>query len=227
MTTDEDVLHPRAEADLTDCSTFLHRLVRLDPSGLVRVQRSGEYVTFWAQPLGVVLRHDVRADTSAADRTVAAAALLAAVDDAAVGTSRLGPAIDGSAVVRIPLPMSRDVDWRGSLPPRRGWSALDAVPVAALRGLAGRAGDLVRAHPDPAAAAESLLDQEALRVSGGAETVLVPLRTVAVLSRMGFLGADGASTAPVRVACTPSWARLAARHGTVYQRRTGVGLSLA
>jgi hypothetical protein len=63
-------------------------------------------------------------------------------------------------------------------------------------------------------------------VSHGTDEVVLPVRVVVVLERMGFLDGDGRSADVVRVACTPAWIRVAARHGTAYQRRAGRGLSL-
>ena len=208
MTTVEALLHLRGPEDLTDCSTLLNRLVRLDPTGLVRLQHDAEKVSLWAQPLNVVVRREVHGRMTVADRTVSAAAMLVAVD---------GP---GSVL----LPPPRDRAWTVTLPPRGGWAALDVVPVAELRQLTARAARVVREASDPSGAGESLLDQETLRVAGGTDEVVLPLRVVVVLTRLGFLGPAGQTVDVVRVACTPTWTRLAARHGTVYQRRAGLGL---
>lgn len=214
MTTTEAVLHTGGPEDLTDCSTLLTRLTRLDAAGLVRLQQTGDHVTLWAQPLGVVVRRQVRARMTVDDRTFLSVQLLAAVDCAA------------DAAVQLPAP--RDESWRVTLPPLAGWSALDAVPVRVVRHLAVGAGRVVRGARDPAAAGESLLDREALRVAHGADEVTLPVRVVVVLARMGFLGGYEHSEDAVRVACTPAWTRVAARHGTAYQRRGGLGrLSLA
>ena len=206
-------LHPGCPADLTDCSTLLIRMLRLDAVGLVRLQQVGENVSLWAQPLGVVVRREIRARMTVGDRTVSAAELLTAVT------------ADTAGAVALPAP--RDEAWRVTLPPRSGWSVLDSVPVQVIRDLADSAGRVVRAATDPVGAGESLLDQETLRVSQGGDVVVVPLRVVAVLNRMGFVGAEGHSADVVRVACTPAWTRLAARHGTVYQRRGGLRLGPA
>ncbi|MBA2555093.1 MAG: hypothetical protein WKF47_19440 [Geodermatophilaceae bacterium] len=218
MTTDEAVLYPAGQQDLTDCSTFLDRLIRLDPVGVVRLQVLGEHVTVWAQPLGVVVRREVAARMTVDDRTVSAPGLLAAV--------RATTQSPRDAALAIFLPTPSDGAWRVTLPPRAGWSVLDAVPVAEFLKVADSAGRLVRAAGDPVAVGESMLDQETLRVSRDAERVVVPLRVLVVLNRLGFLGANGQSGV-VRVDCTRTWTRLAARHGTVYQRRNAVALRLA
>lgn len=214
MTSDEALLRPDGREDLTDCRTLLTRLVRLDSTGLVRLQRADGRVRLWARPLAVVVRRDVRAQLTVQDRTVSAAQLLAAVDTCSAGD------------VRLPAP--RDEAWGVTLPPpRAGWSRLDAVPVDVLRNLADGAGRTVRAAADPAAAGKLLLDREILRVSRDTDEVVLPVRVVVVLNRVGFLGASGHAADVVQVACTSAWVRLAARHGTAYHRRGAPGLSLA
>lgn len=212
MPTDEAVLRPAGREDLTDCAAFLARLLRLDAAALVRLQPAGDQMSIWGQPLGVVVRREIRAGLNVSDRTVSAAELLAALGPLATGPTQ--------------LPAARDAAWRTTLPPRAGWSVLDAIPVGVLRGLADRAGQVVQGARDPTLAGEALLDQEALRVSHGGEEVVLAIRLIVVLIKTGLLGAGGQSADLVRVAATPAWARVAARHGTVYQRRSGLGLSL-
>lgn len=202
-------LRPATPEDLTDCCTLLIRLLRLEKDSLVRLQQTRDQVTIWAQPLSILIRREVRARLSVADRTVSAGELLAAIS-ASTGD--------------VALPAARDAAWRITLPPRTGWSILDAVPVEVLRDLADDAGRVVRAAQDPAAAGEALLDRETLYVSRDGEQVALPMSVVVVLNRLGFLGA---AAGVAKVACTPAWTRIAARHGTAYQRRTGPALTLA
>ncbi|MBA3523134.1 MAG: hypothetical protein H0T85_00990 [Geodermatophilaceae bacterium] len=201
-------LRLHSEADLEDCRTLLGRLVRLD-AGPVRLQVTTVGATIWARPLGVLLRRDLRAHLSVPDRTVDAGELLA----------RLG---SGPEVV---LPDARDVDWHATLPPGVGWRLLDSVPTSALHGLLEQATRLVRAAADPAAAGDSLLQRDAVTVSDEHDEVTVGMREVAVLYRLGLLTASTPDEL-VRVSATGSWTRVAARHGTVYQRRgSALGLS--
>ena len=129
-------------------------------------------------PFGVLVSRTIVGAVEPADVTVAAADLLAAVDP---GQGR--PA-------EVPLPASRDVEWRAPLPPLSGWQRLDEVPADVVRSLVRAGADTLRALPADAAAAagESLLDHEALTVSSADLTVTVPLRTLTALARMGFLG---------------------------------------
>lgn len=234
MTSRERVLRPATAEDLADCAAFLARLVRLDDSALVRLQASAQQVTpaaarprvtsragrphvmLWAAPLGVVLRLDLRAAVHPPDTTVAAVALLAAVDAAA-------------EPIDVALPAARDGDWRRTLPPAQDWVPLDEVPADVVRRLADTAARVVREAADPETAGEALLDQQTLLVSAGEYEVSVPVRVVTALARMGFLGSEGSDLPAdvVRIGCTPTWLRAAARHGTVYLRRGGDGLSLA
>lgn len=209
MTTDAH-LRPASERDLTDCRTLVDRLLLLDPAAVVRLQAAEGAVSLWAQPLGVVVRRDVPGALDVGDRTVPAADLSAAL---------------AGQRVAVPLPPDVDATWRVTLPPRAGWQPMDEVPAAALRELTREAGALVRSAADPAAAGETLLDQEALRVTATGQQVLLTVRSVVVLGRLGFLG-EGPDEV-VRIACTPAWARIAARHGTAYQRRSTVGFGLS
>lgn len=192
-----------------DLGVFLGRVVRLDRGALVRIRPSGpDHLTLWAR-----LPFDVLAARTAAgawldDATVAAAALLDAVS---------------SAPERFDLPARRDAEWRGSLPPERGWQPLDTIPADVVRGLIVRGEQAFRAAGTQAAG-ESLLDHETLRVRGdlpGAPEVAVPFRLLLGLARMAFLG-DG----PVGVATCGPWVRLAADHGNVYHRVSTTGITL-
>lgn len=196
--------------DRDDLLTLLGRLVRLD-AGPVRLQApaGGPGTTFWARPLGVLLRRDLGGRLSVPDRTVDAEALMARVGS-------------GAEVV---LPAARDSDWRATLPPRTGWRLLDSVPTAALVGLVEQAARLVRAAADPASAGDALLQRDAVTVSDEHDEITVGMRAVTVLHRLGLLTASTPDEL-VRVGVTGSWTRVAARHGTVYQRRGSVlGLS--
>jgi hypothetical protein len=193
-------------SDPRDMGVFLARLVRLDASAVVRVRPTGtDHLTLWARlPFDVLAARTVAGDWPD-DATVAAADLLAVVSGG--GT--------------FELPRRRDAEWRGSLPPERGWQHLDAIPADVVRKLVEAGGRAFRAAGDAVAqvAGESLLDHETLRVSGeNSPEVAVPFRLLLGLARMAFLGEE-----PVTVAVVGAWVRLAADHGVVY-RRTGSAL---
>ncbi|SHN26970.1 hypothetical protein [Cryptosporangium aurantiacum] len=185
-----------------DMGVFLARVIRLDAAALVRVRPAGPArLTLWAQlPFDVLAARSV-AGSWPDDVTVAAADLLETVSGAAT----------------LVLPRRRDTDWRGSLPPERGWQPLDSVPADVVRDLI-TAGQQAFRTIGSRAAGESLLDHETLRVRGdtaGAPEIAVPFRLLLGLARMAFLG-DG----PVAVAVSGPWLRLAATHGVVYRRRS-------
>ena len=125
-------LRPRGPADGGDAAVFLGRVTGLDPAALVRLRDGGGRVTGYARlPFGVLVSRTIGRAVEPADVTVAAADLLAAVDP---GQGR--PA-------EVPLPASRDVEWRAPLPPLSGWQRLDEVPADVVR-------SLVRAGADDA-----------------------------------------------------------------------------
>jgi hypothetical protein len=192
--------------DPRDVSVFLARLVRLDGAALVRVRPAGPaHLTLWAQ-----LPFDVLAARTVAGRwpddvTVAAAELLGVVSPAGPGDT-------------LEMPRRRDTDWRGSLPPERGWQQLDAIPADVIRKLIV-AGERAFRAAGTQAAGESLLDHETLRVhADGCPEVAVPFRLLLALARMAFLGEQ-----PVEVAVLGPWLRLTGAYGVVY-RRTGATL---
>jgi hypothetical protein len=143
------------------------------------------------------------------DRTVAAAALLAA---AAAGE---------------PMPPARDALWRWSLPPGAG-AAVEEIPSGTVRALAAAAAGTLRTVSDEGldgrpvgvrVLREALLDHVAVVVTpsagaGGTDRIEVPQRLVQAVLRMGFLGA--AADDPVRVRLAERWIGLVGRNGTAW-----------
>lgn len=217
-------------AGLVDVGAFCVRVLRLDPSGLVRLRTVGERVTLYSMlPLDVLVSLTVQAGQSgASDLTVTVADLLNAIEGVAF-SGRQPDQVDDSSSTRSGHPLVlaatsvRDGAWRGTLPPLAGWSRLDLVPVTAIAA-AVRAGNAAfesaRGRPDAAAVGGTLLDHQTLRVSDGERRVTLPLRVLYAVWRMGFLGADPAGSAShcaVSVT-TGGWTRLAAPHGSVYHQ---------
>jgi hypothetical protein len=214
------VLRLTGPAEGGDLAAFLGRAVTLDRTALVRLREaSGRVAAHVRLPFGVPVSRTIAADVQPADVTVGAADLLATLD----------PPPAGGAVA---LPRSRDAEWRAALPPATGWERLDEVPVAVVRSLVSAGAQALRAVPAGAAAGagESLLDHESLTVSGADRTVVVPLRVLTALSRMGFLG-DGSPAGPaggvVVVSVASGWVRLAGPYGSAYQHSApALGLSV-
>jgi hypothetical protein len=199
-------------ADAGDLAAFLGRTARLDPAALVRLRTVGEAgaVTAYARlPFGVLVSRSARADEAPADATIGAAALLAAVEG--IGADRL-----------VALPARQDAAWRGQLPPVGGWQQLDRVPVDVVAGLVRAGAVTLKAigGQGNAGLSESLLDHEALTVTGADKTVVLPLRVLSATWRMGFLGdiSPGAADGTVVVSASGSWVRLAAPYGSAYHQ---------
>ena len=175
---------------------YLARLVRLDPSALVRLRPTpAGAVEVWAMlPFGVLVTRAVLAAVDQ-DVTVLAADLLAAVGRA-----------DGPERWQVAMPRRRDLDWRWSLPSGSGQEverllAADVRQVSAAAaatvsevgatGLAGRA-------VGQRALRDALLDHVPFVITqdtaaGGGDTVAVPQRLVQAVMRMGFVADDDAT----------------------------------
>ena len=201
-------LRPDGPAERGDLTSFLGRAVGLDPAAVVRMRTSGERITAYVRlPFGVLVSRTVGGSAEPADVTVGAAELLTALE---------------ASEAPVAWPASRDMEWRTALPPVEGWRRLDTVPGEVVRSLVRAGREALRAVPagSAAAAGESLLDHESLRVSDGGETAVLPLRVLSSLTRMGFLGAGPGTDDVVVVSAAMGWHRLAAAYGSAYQRAT-------
>ncbi|ODU02163.1 MAG: hypothetical protein ABS81_18430 [Pseudonocardia sp. SCN 72-86] len=199
-----------------DLGAFTARVVRLEPTALVRLQARGDKLTAWAAtPFDVLATRSVRGTCEPAELTVSAQALLTSLAVERGATVDPGPGIGL---------------WDGEVPPADGWSLVDDVPAAELEKLTERGLALAREHAGPLGPPASLLDQTVLTVENGGPPVRVPMRCLFALSGMGFLGGadtgadtgadSGTGGAPVvRVSATGSWLRIDARFGAVVRRR--------
>jgi hypothetical protein len=198
-------------AEAADLAAFLSRALRLDPAAVVRLRAGPGATTAYVRlPFGVLVSRSASTEEAPADVTVGGAALLAAVEAA-------GP--DAAAV----LPSQQDAAWRGQLPPAAGWQQLDRVPVDVVARLVqAGAATLKSMGTRRTAASESLLDHEALTVAGAGRTVVLPLRVLSAVWRMGFLGGNALGTAEetVLVSASGNWVRLAAPYGSAYHQAT-------
>ena len=198
-----------------DARVFLGRLTRVHPEALVRLRPAGRgRVQLWAYlPWGVLVTRQVAA-TVPGDRTVGAAALLAA---AAAGE---------------PLPPARDALWRWPLPPGAG-TAVEEIGAGEVRAVAAAAAGTLRTVTDEGldgrpvgvrVLREALLDHVAVVVTPQAagpgagasagDRIEIPQRLVQAVLKMGFLGA--APDDPVRVRLAERWIGLAGRNGTAW-----------
>ena len=154
MTGPATTLHIPDPDDRGDLGTFVGRVVRLDPTAVVRLRATDTgRVTAWAStPFDVLATRSVLGSLEPADVTTFATSLLSALS------------VDRSDAVD---PGTGGL-WQGLLPPEEGWESVDAVPAAELEGLTERGLALAREHAGPLGPPTSLLDQTVLTVSGAA-----------------------------------------------------------
>ncbi|WP_428341422.1 hypothetical protein [Mycobacterium sp.] len=198
-------------AQRADLAAFVERAMRLDAATVIRLRArpAGEFTAWASTGLDVL-----------ASRVVAG---VVRPDDLSVGADELGrglAAVDRSGYVDPGFPM--DSAWRGVLPPDAGFAHLDDVPARLLLDLAQRGSQLAKEHSSAQGPPVSLLDQEVIRVSGGGDSVGVPMRCVFALTAMGFLPQDADAVDSgeiVRVRTMRAWLRIDARFGSVYRRR--------
>jgi hypothetical protein len=205
-----------ARADLAELIPLVRRAVDLAPATLVRLRRRGSRSAMIVRlPFGVLAARTVEVPgTAEVDRTMRGAEVLAWLDG-----ERADP------------PPFRDADWRGGIPPDSGWHRIDSIPDSAIRPLV-RSGALTLKQAAeregvPGAqprqeVADALLDSIVLTVSDDRHEVGIALRTLSVLTRMGFLARD--SHAAIDVA--GRWIRVVGVYGTVYAERPGTALTV-
>lgn len=199
------------DAHRRDLAAFVGRALRLDDAAVIRLRtRSSQHFAAWATTGLDVL----------ASRVVSGALrpndLSAGADALSRGLAQVGD--DGYVDPGFPM----DSAWRAGLPPDTGFSHLDDIPARLMLDLAQRGSELAREHGSAQGPPVSLLDQEVLRVSGGGDSVGVPMRCVFALTAMGFLPQDADAVGAdeiVRIRVLPAWLRIDARFGSVYRRR--------
>nr|WP_207514334.1 hypothetical protein [Mycolicibacterium celeriflavum] len=194
-----------------DLAAFAERALRLDDAAVIRLrQRPDGLVVAWvATGFDVLASRVVPGRVNPADLTAGADALAAGLR-----------AMDRSGYVEPGFAL--DSAWHGALPPESGFVHLDDVPARVMLDLAERGGDLARQHSSNHGPPVSLLDQEVVAVSSGADSVGIPMRCVFALTAMGFLPQAGSAVSAdeiVRVRVLPTWLRIDARFGSVYRRR--------
>lgn len=218
-----------ADSDRGDTAAFLARAARIDDSGVLRLKQRGDgRVGLWVRTgFDILVSRSVFGSLDPGDVVADAGAMSASLqrgDD---------PVELGSA-----LPAA----WRGALPGSDGFAHLDDIPARELMMLARQGAHIAREESGPLGAAGSLLDQEVISVTADevpGESGAIAMRAVFALTGMGFVrDARGheisedspisaiAAEEPIRVRLSPSWIRLDARFGSVYQRRTAWGLSV-
>lgn len=226
MSTGERGLWLEDPSHREDLMTFVDRAMRLDESAVIRLrERAGGQVVAWvATGFDVLASRVVSGRVRPADLSAGADALSVAL-----------PRMDLTGFVDPGFAM--DSAWRGVLPPDNGFVHLDDVPARAVLDLAQRGVALAKEHGSAHGPPASLLDQEVVAVSGGGDSVGIPMRCVFALTAMGFLPQTSARTDDftpesvaadevVRVRALPAWLRVDARFGSVYRRRGDPALVL-
>lgn len=195
-------------------ATFVSRALRLDEAVVIRLRRrTDNQFTAWATTgFDTLATRVIGGVLNPNDTTAAGDALVNGIATHRDGAIELGYSVDSA--------------WRGALPPGAGFVHVDDLPARTLVELAERGVALAKEHGSNQGPPVSLLEQEVVEVSGGGETVGIPMRVVFALTAMGFVpGADETQrmdpAEPVRVRATASWLRLDARFGSVLKRRGG------
>jgi len=215
------ILYVPDKVERADFAEFAARVVRLDPTSVIRLVGLDGQVTAWAYtPFDVLATRAVPGELDPPDLTVVATELLAAL--AVVRESRVDP---GQPV---------DARWRAELSPVHGWRTVQEVSTAELAALAEQGIGRMREHGGSSAVGSSavgpaeLLDRPVLTVldagAAGAR-VRIPLRCVLALAGLGLLDDPRPAEQPdrypdrVSISVTDSWVRLDAGLGAVVRRR--------
>jgi hypothetical protein len=211
---------------VADAGAFLARLTRLDPTAVVRLRASAHprpdggstptdsgRTALWAHlPWDVLVTREV-AGRGPDDATVSAAELLSVL-------ARGGDV----------LPEVRDERWRWPLPPPSGRTVesvsgveLSRLAVAAAGTLREvSAGGLAGRQVGQRVVRDALLDHVALVVTPSAGgPVEVSQRLVQAISRMGFLGPEGADVPDTRIRVAGHWVGLSAPYGVAWLQGVG------
>ena len=151
-----------AAADRSALADVVGRVVRLDPTAVVRLRDRGGRVVLWAgTPFEVLVTAEAPGSVTPGDVTVPGSDLLAALS--VVDAPEVDP---GTAV---------DDRWRGDLPGEGPWRTVGEVPASEVDAVVGRTG--------PAA-----LDDTAWEGGG----VRVPARCLVAVAGMGWPEDTGA-----------------------------------
>jgi hypothetical protein len=193
------------------------RVAALDPRGVLRIRlHAGLAAGYVRLPFGVLVGRTVRVDW-------AGPAL-----DCVVGAGELVSWLQGQT---HDPPLLRDVEWRGALPPARGWQRVDRVPDAVIRDVVRKgaatfrdaaAREGVPGGQPRAEVADALLDSVVLTAVEGGVRAEVSLRTISAMTRMGFVP-EGSHVA---IDVCGRWARVAAEFGSAYAERPGLALGI-
>lgn len=218
-----------SDNDRGDVAAFVARAAQVDDSGVLRCkQRADGRIGLWVRTgFDVLATRSVFGTVTPSDVVAELSALRASAE-----------AGDDLLSVGFALPAA----WHGALPGENGFVHLDDVPARELIALARAGAEVARTESGALGPASSLLDQEVIEVTSAqapGEVAGITMRAVFALTAMGFVrDARGhqisedspleaiAADEPVRVRVSPTWVRVDARYGSVYQRRAVLDVSV-
>jgi hypothetical protein len=202
-----------SDADVADLTSYVDRLARYEPLGVVRLQARGSALGVFAQPpFGVLVLRAVRlrGASDGLDVTVPHGSLARAVREGGV---------DVVLPESVPGP-----PWAGMLPPVTGWLPVAQVPVGAVRAaVAAGVRDFKAAVadlPEQLRSHRETLDRIAAATWDRPVVAGMPLRAGHAASSLGFLASDPADR--VTVLSAGSWLRLDAGFGSAFTRSGAV-----
>lgn len=204
-------------AQLDGLTPLSRRVAALDPRGVLRIRLGAGVVAGYARlPFAVLVGRTVRVDWAGPPL------------DCVVRAGELVSWLSGEA---SRAPATRDVEWRGALPPVAGWQRVERVPDAVIRDVVGKgaatfreaaAREGVPGGQPRAEVADALLDSVVLTAAEGSVRAEVSLRTISALTRMGFVPEDS----HVAIDVCGRWSRVAAEYGSAYAERPGLALGV-
>ncbi|MBD8505704.1 hypothetical protein HT102_04285 [Hoyosella sp. G463] len=212
MTGERQILigSPSATADL---GTFLTRALRLDDAAVVRITNRGpKHFTIWSRTgFDVLAARTIPGRSTPADLVAAAEHLL--------------HNLRGAHGLTVDPGYSLDSAWQGALPPHDGFTHIDDIPASRIIALAEQGQAVAREHGSSQGPPVSLLDQEVITVTDGADvTAAITMRSVFAVAGMGFVPRAPSEDERVRVRHHPAWTRIDARYGSIYARRASMPL---
>ena len=204
-------------AQLGGLAPLSRRVAALDPRSVLRIRLDAGLAAGYARlPFGVLVGRTVRADWAGPPL------------DCVVRAGDLVSWLQGQT---HDAPQLRDVEWRGALPPARGWQRVDRVPDAVIRDVVRKgaatfrdaaAREGVPGGQPRAEVADALLDSVVLTAAANGLRAEVSLRTISAMTRMGFI-AEGSHVA---IDVCGRWSRVAAEFGSAYAERPGLALGI-
>jgi hypothetical protein len=224
---------PDPAAELVELVPLLRRAVAVDAKSLVRIRvRADSASAFILLPFAVLAGRRIAGEfASQLDGAFGSAELLEWLDHDPKSAKPGLALMPMQTPVPMPMPASQDAQWRSALPPERGWRRVETVPDDVIRTLVRAGARTLRQAAERegvpggqarAEVGEVLLDTVVLTAESDTDHVMINLRLVSALTRMGFMARDS----HIAIDVGGRWVRVAAAYGSVYAERPGLGLGL-